>query len=452
MPFVAFRRNGDRWLLAYVLLLYAVTGCSRSESYPSQPITLLCPWSAGGGTDRVSRQVAVQLEDVLGVPVNVINATGGSGVTGHTRGSQARPDGYTLTMVTVELNMLHWRGLTSVTYKDFQPLHLLNRDSAALFVSADSKIESLDQLRDEIKQRPGEFKASGTAFGGIWHVAMAGWLDQQGVDPTAATWISINGSGPSIQELNAGGVDFICCSLPEVDALLASGKVRCLGVMADQRVAGFEQVATFKEQGHEWSIAGWRGVAAPVGIPEDRLERLEAAIASVANSDELRDFMSQAGFNLSLEEPGQFEQTLSKQDRIFEKVLTGPAFTSIKGEQFGPMLFPMVILILLDGLLAVLIWKSFVAKQPVRSEKMVWSKLCGVIAACTFYWLVSETIGFLLGAIFLIVVIGLMVSPRDQRINHLRLTVPFALLFSVLVYQGFAIWLSVPLPRGWWGW
>jgi ABC-type transport system involved in multi-copper enzyme maturation permease subunit len=116
------------------------------------------------------------------------------------------------------------------------------------------------------------------------------------------------------------------------------------------------------------------------------------------------------------------------------------------------MLFPMVILILLDGLLAVLIWKSFVAKQPVQSEKMVWSKLCGVVAACTFYWLVSETIGFLLGAIFLIVVIGLMVSPRDQRINHLRLTVPFALLFSVLVYQGFAIWLSVPLPRGWWGW
>ena len=131
------------------------------------------------------------------------------------------------------------------------------------------------------------------------------------------------------------------------------GKVRCLGVMADQRIAGFEHVATFKEQRHEWSIAGWRGLAAPVGIPEERLERLEAAIASVANSDELRDFMSQAGFNLSLEAPVQFEQTLSQQDRIFEKVLTGPAFTSIKGEQYGPMLFPMVILILLDGLLAV---------------------------------------------------------------------------------------------------
>ena len=175
MPFVAFRRNGDRWLLACVLLLLAVTGCGRSESYPSQPITLLCPWSAGGGTDRVSRQVAVQLEEVLGVPVNVINATGGSGVTGHTRGAQTRPDGYTLTMVTVELNMLHWRGLTSVTYKDFQPLHLLNRDSAALFVRADSRIESLDQLRDEIKQRPRRAQSERNSI--WWHLACRdGWL------------------------------------------------------------------------------------------------------------------------------------------------------------------------------------------------------------------------------------------------------------------------------------
>ena len=452
MPFSAFWRNGELWLLACMLLVIGALGCGRSESYPSQPITLLCPWSAGGGTDRVSRQVAAQLEGALGVPVNVINATGGSGVTGHTRGAQARNDGYTLTMVTVELNMLHWRGLTSVTYKDFHPLHLLNRDSAALFVRADSSIASLDQLRDEIAQRPGKLKASGTAFGGIWHVAMAGWLDQQGVDPTAATWISINGSGPSIQELNAGGVDFICCSLPEVDALLASGDVRCLGVMSDERVGGFEQVPTFKEQGHDWSIAGWRGLAAPIGIPADRLERLEAAIGELAHSEELRDFMSQAGFNLSLEGSEQFAQTLSRQDLIFKKVLTGPAFTTIKGEQFGAMLFPLMILTLLVGLLAVLIWKSFVSQKSRRPEPLVWPKLFGVITICVFYWLVSETVGFLLGAILLIIAVGLMVSPREQRLGNMKLTVPFAFLFSVLVYQGFAIWLSVPLPRGWWGW
>ncbi|MCA9049931.1 MAG: hypothetical protein KDA89_14445, partial [Planctomycetaceae bacterium] len=92
-----------------VTLFCLTAGCGRESHWPSRPVTLICPWSAGGGTDRVSRQVAVQLEAELGVPVNVVNAVGGGGVTGHTRGALAQPDGYTLTMATVELNMLHWR-------------------------------------------------------------------------------------------------------------------------------------------------------------------------------------------------------------------------------------------------------------------------------------------------------------------------------------------------------
>jgi tripartite-type tricarboxylate transporter receptor subunit TctC len=100
--------------LASLILL---VGCGQQQPFPSRPITLICPWSAGGGTDRVSRQMAMQLERRLGVPVNVINATGGSGVTGLTRGARSRPDGSTLMMMTVELSMLHWRGLTTITYE-----------------------------------------------------------------------------------------------------------------------------------------------------------------------------------------------------------------------------------------------------------------------------------------------------------------------------------------------
>lgn len=437
---------------ALLILLLLCVGCSRSETYPSQPITLLCPWSAGGGTDRVSRQVAYQLEGVLGVPVNVINATGGSGVTGHTRGAQARSDGYTLTTVTVELNMLHWRGLTPITYENFQPLHLLNRDSAALFVRSDSDIQTLDQLRDAITEEPGALKASGTAFGGIWHVAMAGWLDQQGVDPTAATWISINGSGPSIQELNAGGLDFICCSLPEVDALLAAGKVRCLGVMADERVAGFETVPTFIEQGHEWSIAGWRGIAAPKGIPEDRLQVLQEAINQVANSEELRRFMGQAGFNLSLEGNEQFGVTLERQDRLFEKVLTGPAFSTMSGDHFGPMIFPVSVFVLLITLVVLL---SREQPNPRETRQFSFSNRSHsvvVISAIVFYWYASERMGFFLSASGMLIVMPVVFASKSDRRKRLRLIVPLSLALSAAVYQVFAVWLSVPLPRGWIGW
>ncbi|MEC8474713.1 MAG: tripartite tricarboxylate transporter substrate-binding protein [Planctomycetota bacterium] len=460
-----FRCRNRRVCRLFVLLsLFNLSGCGPSTTYPAQPITLLCPWSAGGGTDRVSRQFAKQLEQSLGIPVNVINATGGSGVTGHTRGAQARPDGYTLTMVTVELNMLHWRGLTSVTYENFQPLHLINRDSAALFVRQESEIQNLDQLRDAIASNPGRIKASGTAFGGIWHVAMAGWLDQQGIDPTAATWISINGSGPSIQELNAGGIDLICCSLPEVDALLAAGKVRCLGVMADERVAGFKGVPTFKEQGHDWSLAGWRGLAAPVGISTERLAILQDAVNEIAHSQELAEFMEQAGFNLSLEGSSEFEATLARQDAIFKQVLTGPAFASMSGEHFGPMLFPGVIGCSLLALLVMLIRQEYQIRyaeghclseeklEPDSGGSISWGILYWVVAACLLYSYLSEVVGFLLAAVVLVTGLLFLMAPPDRVRWCLRFGFPIALILSVGLYQLFSVGLGVPLPRGWLGW
>ncbi len=129
----------------------------------------------------MSRQMAMQLERRLGVPVNVINATGGSGVTGLTRGARSRPDGYTLMMMTVELSMLHWRGLTDITYEDFAPLSLLNRDAAAVFVRGDAPWQSLAALETAVREAGTPLKASGTAQGGIWHAAVAGWLDSRGL-------------------------------------------------------------------------------------------------------------------------------------------------------------------------------------------------------------------------------------------------------------------------------
>ena len=163
-------------LSSIVLSSIILSGCTRKGSFPNRPITFICPWGAGGGTDRISRQLAFLLEQELGVPVNVVNATGGGGVTGHSRGARARPDGYTITIVTVELNMLHWRGLTGISYEDFRPVMMVNQDAAAVFLRTDSQWKTLGELEQAIRDNPGKLKASGTAFGGIWHVALARWL------------------------------------------------------------------------------------------------------------------------------------------------------------------------------------------------------------------------------------------------------------------------------------
>jgi tripartite-type tricarboxylate transporter receptor subunit TctC len=91
----------------------SVSSNSAAQSaFPDRPITLICPWGAGGGTDATARIVASLLERDMGKPVNVVNRTGGSGVTGHSAIATAAPDGYTLGMITVEITMMHWQKLT----------------------------------------------------------------------------------------------------------------------------------------------------------------------------------------------------------------------------------------------------------------------------------------------------------------------------------------------------
>jgi tripartite-type tricarboxylate transporter receptor subunit TctC len=391
--------------------------------------------------------MAVELEAELGVPVNVINATGGGGVTGHTRGAQARGDGYTLSMITVELSMLHWRGLTNLTHRDFAPLQLLNRDAAALFVRGDSSYQSLDDLRAAIAQSPKKLKASGTAYGGIWHIAIAGWLDSQSLAADDATWISINGAGPSIQELLAGGVDFICCSLPEADAVVAGGQVRCLGVMSESRINGFEQVPTFAEQGHSWSIAGWRGLAAPPDTPKDRLELLGQAIDKITRGESFKDFMASSGFDMSLENADQFAVTLERQDQLFGNILNKPAFQSVSGEQFGPMMFPILIAVGIAVVVSMVAREVFSdyrsrPKDSESKESLSLGRSLGVMCALAFYWFASEPLGFILSALFML--LGLLLLFKVPRVTAALV----AIATSVVTYQVFAILLRVPLPRG----
>src|ERR1043166_9769635 len=99
-------------------------------AYPERPITLIVPWGAGGGTDATARIIGSLLEKELGQPVNVGNRTGGSGVVGHAAIAGAAPDGYTIGMVTVEIGMMHWQGLTELNGASYTPIGLVNADPA----------------------------------------------------------------------------------------------------------------------------------------------------------------------------------------------------------------------------------------------------------------------------------------------------------------------------------
>ncbi|MFL6662013.1 MAG: tripartite tricarboxylate transporter substrate binding protein, partial [Rhizobacter sp.] len=201
--------NRRNFLGAFAAAALALAAGTAHAAWPDRPITLIVPWGAGGGTDATARIIASLLEKDLGQPINVVNRTGGSGVVGHQAIAGAAPDGYTIGLITVEISMMHWQGLTDLSGASYTPIGLVNIDPAGLQVRADAPYKTAMDLVNAVKANPGKFKASGTGQGGIWHLAVAGMLKDLGVDPATVPWVPSNGAAPGLQDLVAGGVEIV---------------------------------------------------------------------------------------------------------------------------------------------------------------------------------------------------------------------------------------------------
>jgi len=308
------RRTFSRSLVALSLGL-AFGHAAVAQNYPSRPITMVVPWGAGGGTDATARIVAAMMEKEMGQPVNVVNRTGGNGVVGHSAIASAPADGYTLGMITVEISMMHWAGLTDLKPTNYTPLALMNIDPAAVTVRADSPYKTVNDLLAAIKANPGKFKASGTGQGGIWHLALAGMLKDQKMEISAAPWVPSNGAAPAMNDLAAGGIEFVTCSLPESRALIDAGKARPLTIMANQPSGLYPNVPTLKTAtGSNWAIGAWRGIAGPKGLPADVQAKLGAVLKKIYDSPDYQGFMQQRGFGVVYADAKGFEQFMAKGD------------------------------------------------------------------------------------------------------------------------------------------
>jgi tripartite-type tricarboxylate transporter receptor subunit TctC len=297
------------------LALAASAVPAAAQNYPARPITLIVPWGAGGGTDATARIIGSLLEKELGQPVTVVNRTGGSGVVGHAAIASAPPDGYTIGLATVEIGMMHWQGLTELTGASYTPIGLVNADPAGVQVRADAPYKTVQDLLAAIRANPGKYKASGTGQGGIWHLAIAGLLRDQKIDPAAVPWVPSNGAAPGLQDMVAGGIEIAPVSLPEARSLIDAGKVKSLAIMNDKRSALYPNVPTLKEAiGSDWTMAAWRGIVAPKGIPADVRDKLSAGVRKVAASKEYTDFMASRGFGVIYAGPEDFGKYMAKSD------------------------------------------------------------------------------------------------------------------------------------------
>jgi tripartite-type tricarboxylate transporter receptor subunit TctC len=225
-------------------------------------------------------------------------------------------------MITVEITMMHWQGLTELGPGSYTPLALVNSDPAGFTVRADSPYKSVKEVLDAAKANPGKLKASGTGQGGIWHLALAGLLDDLKIAPNSIPWVPSNGAAPAMQDLVAGGVDIVTCSLPEARPLIEAGKAKPLAIMDDKRAALFPDVPTMQQAiGVNYSVAAWRGIAGPKGLPPDVTAKLIATIRKIAESKEWKDFAASKGYGTAWAPGPEFGAFMAKGDAAMGKTM-----------------------------------------------------------------------------------------------------------------------------------
>ena len=261
---------------------------SQATDWPTKPITMIIPYPAGGSTDVGGRIVAALLEKELGQPVQVLNKGGAGGQVGWTDLHQAPADGYTFGAI----NLPHIHSIIvepdlQATFKadDFIPLVSQALDPTMIAVAADNeKYQTLEDLIKDAKSRPGEITGG---IVGILQDDEIGYLQTAEAAGIELRLVRFDGAAPTITALLGGHVDVTFNTVADNYAQFKAGKIRPLAVLNKERVTKFyPDVPTAAELGYEAYSASTRGYAAPKGVPEPILKKLEAALLKVMNSPE----------------------------------------------------------------------------------------------------------------------------------------------------------------------
>lgn len=396
-------------LLFFLFLFLLFPGCTKptSDKYPNRLIELIVPWAAGGGTDRVARFIAQELQQRLGQPVVVVNRTGGSGAVGHSAGALAPADGYTLTMGTFELSTMKAMGISELTWRDFQPVAQVNGDAAAIFVSKNAPWKTLPELLDAIRTQPKKLKMSGTATGGAWDLARSGLLLSAGISPSDVIWAPTQGSAPALVELMGGHVDVVCCSVPEAASQLESGQIRLLAVLGAKRLDEYSSHPTAREQGIDYEAVGWRGIMLPQKTPPAVVSRVSEALLAIGNSDAFKKFMAKNGFAIDLKPPADFAIFLDAQEAKWSGVIKSAGYETLgKNHDPGPRTVPFVLgtlllLALAGEAIAAARRKTALSPPPADAPLQPGATRSGAFLLITLivYLLLMPRIGFLASTI-----------------------------------------------------
>jgi tripartite-type tricarboxylate transporter receptor subunit TctC len=286
----------------------------RAAGFPERDITLIVPWAAGGGTDALGRTLTKNAKQYIGASVTVVNRPGGTGVAGMKAVATAKPDGYTLGLITFHLSSYRLSGLSELSYRDFEPVMLLNRSPTGFLVKADSPFKTMKDLVDYSKANPQVVTVATSGAGAVPHLSTALLAKQLGLK---VTFVPFDGGAPARTAVLGGHVTMLVVNSEEALQFYKSKQLRFLALNSDERHSSFPDVPTIAEAGYplQTLLLDWRGIAAPKGTPKEILDVLTVGFRKMAQDPEyirLMDEMALPRANAEREKFGEFLDGIEK--------------------------------------------------------------------------------------------------------------------------------------------
>ena len=295
------------------------------EPYPTKPVTLICPFSAGGASDLVGRAVIDYLTKKWGQPVSVVIKTGAGGTTGTVAGLQSAPDGYTFFLAGNSNGTINPALEKSLPYKWDQATMVARvaTNTMVLIVKADSKWQTAKELVDDIAKNPKNFKLGTGSPAGPSTFCCAQILGAAGIDITLPARVVFQGGAPVVTAVAGGHVDFAAQSVSEVRSLVEAGKIRGLAVTSPERAKQLPNVPTGKEAGFPgFTWLGYSGIQGPPKLPDAVVKQWADALREAMRDPEFQKKMDDVGATPSYLGPEEFKSFLKTEYDNAVQVLT----------------------------------------------------------------------------------------------------------------------------------
>ncbi len=318
------RGNSSAVLIAAAILAIGVTSLAYADAkYPSRQISLIVPYPAGGSVDLAARALAIPLEKIAGQPVIVVNRGGAAGAIGTKAVAAAEPDGYTLLVGTTQVSVLpaieELFGRTPpFTFDQFAPIARLSADPVMLVVNSQRGWNSLEDLINDAKKRPGTIEYSSGGLYGATHLPVEMFARAAGIK---MLHIPTQGGGPAMTLALGNHVGLLVAHPGVAKPQTESGAMRAIANFGDRRVAEYPDVPTLKERGINVEYYLWMGLFAPANTPRDVKTALRKAVAKAVETPEFHLALDRAGSVVAYQDVDAFRVFAQRQDAVLREVV-----------------------------------------------------------------------------------------------------------------------------------